>query len=207
MKEKEDTMGSLFAGTNNTRILLGGNITSIRYIRSDLPNNLTDNDIKWLKKNDFSKIIDLRSLEEIKIKPSIFANRNDFCYKHMPVTGNGDVPANKNLVVDSYLKMVDNNLFHILDEIENSHENIMYFCTAGKDRTGIVSALLLKRANANEEAIVTDYMQSYENLKAMMEKIVKTNKDIDIEVITPKGEYICGFLKEIETRFEIVGEA
>jgi hypothetical protein len=40
-------MGSLFAGTNNTRILLGGNITGTRYIRSDLPNQLSDNDFEW----------------------------------------------------------------------------------------------------------------------------------------------------------------
>jgi hypothetical protein len=43
-------------------------------------------------------------------------------------------------------------------------------------------------------------MQSYENLKAVMEKIAEINKDIDIEVITPKEEYICGFLKEMENR-------
>jgi len=197
-------MGSLFAGTNNTRILLGGNITSTRYIRSDLPNNLTDNDIAWLKIHNFSKIIDLRSLEEIKENPSIFADRKDFCYKHMPVTGNGVIPANKNLVVDSYSEMVDNNLFQIIDEIERSDKNTMYFCTAGKDRTGIVSALLLKRANTNEESIVSDYMQSYENLKAVIQKVVRINKDIDIEILTPKEEYICGFLKEMETRFQII---
>ena len=193
-------MGSLFAGTNNTRILLGGNIISTRYIRSDLPNNLTDNDIEWLKEHNFSKIIDLRSLEEIKENPSIFVHRKDFCYKHMPVTGHGIIPANKNLVIDSYIEMVDSNLFQIIEEIERSDENTMYFCTAGKDRTGIVSALLLKRANAKEESIVSDYMQSYENLKAVIQKIVSTNKDIDIEILTPKEEYICGFLKEMETR-------
>ena len=30
----------------------------------------------------------------------------------------------------------------------------MYFCTAGKDRTGVVSALLLKRLGVSQDVIV-----------------------------------------------------
>ena len=54
-------MGTLLQSTLNTRALPTGNL---RYIRSDYPGKLTDQEVKWLLQNDITTVIDLREEKE-----------------------------------------------------------------------------------------------------------------------------------------------
>ena len=58
-------MSSLLKSTRNTRALPTG---TMRYIRSDVPTNLTDEEIQWLLDNNITTVIDLRSEEEVDIE-------------------------------------------------------------------------------------------------------------------------------------------
>jgi protein-tyrosine phosphatase len=49
---------------------------------------------------------------------------------------------------------------------EASPGPLLFHCVAGKDRTGLIAALLLALAEATPEAIAADYAQSSENLRA-----------------------------------------
>lgn len=44
----------------------------------------------------------------------------------------------------------------MLKALQDGH-SVMFYCKAGKDRTGIVAALLLSVAGASEEQIIEDY--------------------------------------------------
>ena len=59
-------MSSLLQSTRNTRILPTG---TMKYIRSDFPENLTGQEIRWLLDNNVTTIVDLRSNEEAAKKP------------------------------------------------------------------------------------------------------------------------------------------
>ena len=61
-------MGSLFASTRNTRFVPA---SDHRFIRSDVPTNLTANEIEWLVCHKIQTVIDLRTPEEQK-KPLLF---------------------------------------------------------------------------------------------------------------------------------------
>ena len=50
-------MGSILQTTLNTRALPTGNF---RYVRSDYPGKLTDDEVRWLYQNDITTIVDLR---------------------------------------------------------------------------------------------------------------------------------------------------
>jgi hypothetical protein len=54
-------MGTLLQSTLNTRALPTGNL---RYIRSDYPGKLTDQEVKWLLQNDITTVVDLREEKE-----------------------------------------------------------------------------------------------------------------------------------------------
>ena len=56
----------IFSSTKNTRCLLNNNY---KYIRSDVPYNITDKEILFLIKNKILTIIDLRTEIERKEKP------------------------------------------------------------------------------------------------------------------------------------------
>lgn len=118
----------------------------------------------------------------------------------MPVTGGNMIPKTTDDVSDSYIKMADEQMDKIVDFILKAETNVLYFCNAGKDRTGIVSAILLHKMGMSEEYIINDYMKSKENLKSMLESYVKQFPDVDIEIITPHERYMREFLKEYVRR-------
>lgn len=187
-------MGSLLKSTLNTRALPIGNL---RYIRSDAPLCLTEEEIQWLLDNDISTLVDLRSTEELERTPCPLQNITGFTYYHLPVAGGGDTPKSREHLHMVYQGMMDKQMDIILETILNATSNVMYFCTAGKDRTGVVSALLLKHLGVSEEVIVEDYMKSKENLLDMLTTYVKTHPDVDIDIIIPQEENIRKVLANV----------
>lgn len=59
-------MGSILQTTLNTRVLPTGNF---RYVRSDYPGKLTDDEVIWLYQNDITTIVDLREEKEYVSRP------------------------------------------------------------------------------------------------------------------------------------------
>ena len=68
---------SLLKSTQNTRTLLTG---SYRYIRSDVPGSLTDDEVRWLYQNGITTIVDLRSEGEFLRKPCRLEHEEGFTY-------------------------------------------------------------------------------------------------------------------------------
>lgn len=44
---------------------------------------------------------------------------------------------------------------------------VLFHCAGGRDRTGLIAAILLRAAGAEEDAIVADYLRTIENAEAM----------------------------------------
>lgn len=188
-------MGSLFRSTLNTRALPAGDM---RYLRSDAPLALADDEIRWLRDNHITTLVDLRSDEEIIRKPCCLQGKEGFRYIHLPVTGGGDTPRSREHLHQVYRGMVDAQMERILETILQAESNVMYFCTAGKDRTGVVSALLLRRLGLSTEAITADYMQSLPNLEGMLRAYVLSHPEVDIDIILPREENILRLLQALE---------
>ena len=184
-------MSSLLKSTRNTRALPTGNM---RYIRSDAPLNLAQEEVQWLLDNNITTLVDLRSEEEVKKRPCPLQTHEKFTYYHLPVAGGGDTPKSRAHLHEVYRGMVDEQMDRICEIILNAKSNVMYFCTAGKDRTGVVSALLLRRLGYDEEVIVEDYMKSKENLMDMLTAYVEEHPEVDIDIIIPQEENITKLL-------------
>ena len=60
---------------------LGNRVKIGRLVRSNLPQNLSSNDISFLNKMGIDTIIDLRSQEEIETRKSIFENNKKIANK------------------------------------------------------------------------------------------------------------------------------
>ena len=187
-------MSSLLQSTRNTRVLPTG---TNRYFRSDFPENLTDTEIRWLLDNDITTIVDLRSDEEVAAKPCGLKKRDGFSYFHLPVTGGGGTPKSLKHLYTVYRQMLDGQMEKVIDTIMNAKSNVMYFCTAGKDRTGVVSAVILKRLGFSDEVIIDDYMKSKENLIDMLTAYVKVHPEVDIEIIIPHRDNMEQLLKQL----------
>ena len=173
--------------TLNTRALPTGDL---RYIRSDFPGSLSDEEVQWLVDNNITTIVDLREEKEYKVKPCRLEMENGFTYYHLPVTGGGDTPSSPEAVAETYIGMLDPQMDKIVSTIMNANTNVMYFCGAGKDRTGVVSAVILKKLGYSDKVIVDDYMETMENLRDFLTAYVKEHPEVDINIIIPNAENI-----------------
>ena len=188
-------MGSLLKSTLNTRVLPAGDR---RFIRSDFPRYLTDDEVEWFRKSDVTTIVDLRGDAEHENEPCRLEDEEGFTYYHMPVAGNGDMPRTPEEVPDVYIKMIDEQMDRIIDTIMNAKSRVLFFCNAGKDRTGIVSALIMKRLGADDQTIIDDYMETRDNLKDFLKAYVDEHPGVDLNVITPCEMYMRKVLEYLD---------
>ena len=186
-------MSSLLDSTLNTRALPIG---SMRYIRSDYPGNLSNPEVKWLLENNITTIVDLREEKEYLAKPCRLENEETFIYYHLPVTGGGDTPESPEALTKTYLGMLDDQMDRIVDAIMNADSNLLYFCHAGKDRTGVVSAVILKRLGFDDRTIIDDYMETKDNLMDVLMKYAEDHSEVDINTIIPREENITTVLRK-----------
>ncbi len=190
-------MGSIFASTKNARQILEG---STRFIRSDVPVSVSEDERLWLIENNVREIVDLRTDEEREKKPCPLAFDERFNYHKAPISGGSSIPKSPDHVSKSYIGMVDEALEKTIDFMLSSRSGVLYFCNAGKDRTGVVSAILLRSLGKSREYVVEDYMRSKDNLAEMLKSFAAQNPQVDINVIIPCERCICEFLDWYEKR-------
>ncbi|WP_100486237.1 tyrosine-protein phosphatase [Sporolactobacillus pectinivorans] len=169
------------SSTLNTRDLGGyptadGKVTKFgRIIRSGAPLILNKGDIALLKSLGVTAAIDFRSNTEIAKKPSAFEQSADFDYFHCPfLIGNKD-PGSKDEVPSLYARIISDfsAIGQIMRIIAEQKGAVLIHCAAGKDRTGVVSALLLLTAGVGIDDILADYQVSYTYLRLEIRERMK----------------------------------
>lgn len=190
-------MASLLSSTLNTRFVLPG---SDRLVRSDALTAPTGADVRWLIAHQVTTLIDLRSDAECARKPCPLAEHDGFTYRRMPVTGGNAMPDSPADVPRSYAAMADAQMTRIIGCIDSAPAGVIFFCTAGKDRTGVVSALLQKRAGLSREEIIRDYLRSGENLRERLKYYGRLHPEIDPDIYFPQRAHMEGFLDWLENR-------
>ena len=176
-------------------------IKNDRIIRSNLPLNLSLKDVDYLSNLGISAVIDLRSAEEVKTRPSIFENDERFKIYHIGIEGGRDIPKSCEDVPQSYMKMLDDtenmkNIFKVFQE----NDRVLYFCNAGKDRTGVVTALILKTLGVKNKDISNDYVLTKKFMRKNLENYANFNKNV-LNVITPKKKYMNDFWKSFRKKY------
>ena len=85
-----------------------------------------------------------------------------------------DAGAADNLV-DDYMRQIDVNAASIVEALrliaDPGNRPVFVHCTAGKDRTGIVIAMLLSLLGVDDEVIVADYHVTTKNMAPVLERI------------------------------------
>lgn len=141
-------------------------------IRSSALDKLDNEDIKVLKEEyNLKKIIDLRVNDEanrnkdISIKGvdylniSILPNRTPGISKEEKVDKLPSLAETyKTFVLDKYCEEAFSKALNII--INNRDGAILYHCSAGKDRTGILTAYILYLLDVDEKLIKQDYLLS-----------------------------------------------
>jgi len=204
----------LLSNTLNTRDLGGypiscGKVTTYNvFLRSDVPIQISGDDIELLLSNNITTIVDLRSDDEVQSKPCALKNDIKFEYYHCKAHGDGCLPESVETVPNSYFEMVDEqkSILNIMRVLAEAKGGVLYHCTAGKDRTGVISALLLLLVGVRKIDILADYQISQAYLASMLQQYCKSNKNVDVNIITPKSEYMGKFLVMFQQKYNSVEE-
>lgn len=163
----------------NTRDLggvpLDGGVTRSRVlIRSDHLGQLNPLGVEALKAYGVRTVLDLRSDGETVRRPSPFADGRDVEYTHRALIDD----ANMNEIGDAR-DMLERYLFivntrphafrDVFDAIAQAEGTVLFHCFAGKDRTGLVAAMLLSLGGVDEADIAADYGETDAQLATQYE--------------------------------------
>lgn len=178
---------------------------SNRIYRSDRCETLRASDKKLLLGRGITTIIDLRSEQEAVAKPSAFATDNDFIFFHYPIVEGMLPPNSLEDVPVSYMEIAHADCMKdVFETIANAPEGVLFHCTAGKDRTGVVSAILLALVGVSDEDIVYDYAISREFNKLRLEAFLKEHPEIDREIVLANEKSMHSFLKMLRRKHNSV---
>ncbi|MBQ6396817.1 MAG: tyrosine-protein phosphatase [Eubacteriales bacterium] len=194
---------SLLETTLNTRdlgryqsMISGNQLKTWQILRSDVQNYPSVNDVFLLKKHRILTVLDLRGTNDVKRKPSGFANQDGFLYINIPIDEGSGIPQSTDVVSESYLKIAESpNMPCVFRAIASAPEGVMINCTAGKDRTGVVSAVLLGLCGVSDEDIIRDYMLTKTYNRERFELIHRNFPEIDMNIVIPSERYMKEFLE------------
>ncbi|MCQ3929755.1 MAG: protein-tyrosine-phosphatase [Chloroflexi bacterium] len=151
--------------TQDGRVLL-----SRKLIRSGNLADVTPSAQQYLIDYGVKTIIDLRDEWEVEQFPNPFAQSTAVRYLNLPLIGKtmsqADNPIwkveakNYTVLHELYAKYLDrcqNQIGTIVTTVAESTFAILFHCFAGKDRTGIITALLLSAMGVQDDIIAEDY--------------------------------------------------
>lgn len=168
-------------GGYNFRDLGGYRTTEGRYvkwgkfIRSDDMKGLTDSDLRYLASIPIRTVVDFRTEMEVELAPDRHPATVENSVALTVNPGNiigvpdGEITTSEHavqLMEQMYRLMVSDQgvieqyrrFFALLQEEKNIP--LLYHCSAGKDRTGMASALILYALGVDSETVMKDYLLS-----------------------------------------------
>lgn len=183
-------------------------------IRADSLHNLTPTDQQLLLDYGIRTIIDLRRADEINPDPNIFAGSTAVTYHNLPLH-NGWHTILENNRPDSlshlYCSILDNapeTIHAVMTAVSNPNAYpLIVHCQVGKDRTGILIALLLGLVGVPDETIIADYAVSRNCLEPIVEeyriKIRHQGRDVSLfdTLIQSPPEAMANMLAHLDEKY------
>lgn len=185
--------GSNFRDMGGYPTLDGRTVKRGMLYRSGVMASLTDADQAYLGQIGFASIVDLRSGEELEIFPNRWAAASGISYyKHdysimdllgermkegAPIENGGELYKDLPYTILPQLKQY----FSLLVD---GQAPIVVNCSAGQDRTGIASSLLLTSLGVPRNLVIEDYLLSSDFRRPMVER-----GDVDLEAFAQTNAF------------------
>lgn len=179
----------IVSGSFNTRDLGGyntnnGKLAMHKTYRSGNMGQVDEAGIETLKKLGVSRVIDLRSQKERDTEPDPFSSEDGI--ELIAISLFDDLNPNQktksNVLLDLYIHALKTQgpvFVKVLQHIAESRDAVMFHCTAGKDRTGLIAALLLALSGVSKDDIINDYAMTADRLGPLLQTIEKTAKSFN----------------------------
>ena len=204
----------------------GRETVSARLLRGDNLQELSPSDITTLVGIGVITVVDLRSrAEQVSEGPAPLGQVPGVRHAHHPVLAEvgsaTDVVADALLARDRDRYPSDPTCGHYLGYLEDRPAQVvgalrsvaqgegaaLVHCAAGKDRTGVVTALALRAAGVRPEAVIADYAATGERTQAILDRLRRSPTYADDINSKPAGshrprpETMAAFLEQVDARY------
>jgi protein-tyrosine phosphatase len=171
--------------------------------RADGLHRLDDDDLDRLSWLRLSTVVDLRTQRECEQRGRLATDRLTASYLHLPLIPRtwreeGHVPTDGDVdgfLVDRYLEMLERGapaLARLLERLADPDAYpLVFHCAAGKDRTGVVAAVILGLLGVDDETIAEDYRLSGEALPALRAWLARTAPELVDEMADQPEAYLA----------------
>lgn len=159
----------------------GGSLRWRTLFRSDALHALSPEDVRRIRDElAMSDIVDLRSTFELTSEGRGPLGEEPIAFHHTPLF-DGDPSAREHGMAaqmslgDRYLGMMEMahaKIANVVRILANAKAGALYHCAAGKDRTGVISAVLMGALGVSDELIVADYALSGERIDEIIARVM-----------------------------------
>jgi protein-tyrosine phosphatase len=176
-------------GCNNFRDLGGyptANGASLRWralFRADGLHHLTERGVATVRDElGIREIVDLRSSGEIDLDGRGPLAAEEVRFHHLPLFDGEISPEQRRQsddisLGDRYammLRFASGPIARVIETLARVDAPAVFHCAAGKDRTGVLSAVILGALDVRDEVIVADYAATREGLDAVVERLMQS---------------------------------
>ncbi|KQC13445.1 MAG: hypothetical protein APR63_00545 [Desulfuromonas sp. SDB] len=202
--------------------------------RSDELTKLKRHDIDTLLHLNIKTVLDLRTVNEVNLRPDDLSDNHQINVIHIPFTYD-----QKELGLKRFLwyLITKSNKFSFSDMIKNYYQAIAFdnteqvhqvfevisektnlpaliHCVSGKDRTGFITAIIYKLLKVPERLILKDYLCSNKNIKPELDKFIRYTRWTNLFQFSPQRvyamlaqpEYLNFVFREIERRYKSIDQ-
>jgi protein-tyrosine phosphatase len=172
----------------------GGQTRPGLLFRSDTLQAITPSDVERLANQiGLRSVVDLRLADEVAQEGrGLLGLHQDIRFTHAPM---GMAPT-QGVAPDEILDVLyrsclaSDSMVMAIEQIAlNAGQPTLFHCAAGKDRTGLVAAMLLSLAGVDTEAIVADYLRSAHAMPRMLERFASWPRYRDHMAASPPQVY------------------
>jgi protein-tyrosine phosphatase len=184
--------------------------------RADGVDRLDGSDLEVARALGLRTVIDLRTTMEVERRGTFPVDRLPVAWHHLPVLDGMwselDLVATEGAVAflrDRYLEMLDEGSASIARTVELVADEgpVLFHCAAGKDRTGVVAAVVLGLLGVTPEVIADDYHVSASAMAAFVDWITLEFPEALDAMTSQPPEYLeapadamLAFLAEVDHR-------
>ncbi len=186
-----------------------------RLFRSDALHGLTPEGVdRVVDELGIGAIVDLRSTGEVGVDGRGELRDRSPVYHHLPLF-EGPLTVDPELVnrltlAERYFLMAERAkvpVARVISALAECSTPVVYHCTAGKDRTGLISAIVLGLLGVPDEFIVADYAASQDNLGAIVDRLMQSEGYRDVlehlpaDTLHAKPETMFSLLEQLRDRY------
>ena len=184
------------------------------FLRSGAPSELkTREEFEQVKAYGVKNVIDFRGVTELERCGNPFRDDADTNFYSIPlfIGDPGDVNNDTMQFLRTHhlgdyyviiMEQLGDKVAQVLRVLLNAEGLTLYHCAHGKDRTGVISAILYLIAGADREDIVTNYKVSYDYLEDFLKPLIDAAPDDMKHTLRSDEINIRIFLKYIDDKWD-----